>query len=485
MPKLKCSVVGLGKLGTPLAVVMAGANIKTIGVDINQTFVNDINKFKAPVQEPGLQEMMSLPKVKENLSATCDYKFAIENTDATFIIVPTPSNEQGLFSNKYVLQAVSAIGKVLQHKSSYHLVVVTSTVMPGSVSNIIRKTLEVSANKQVGSELGLCYNPEFIALGSVLKDLLSPDVVLIGESDFIAGQKLEKIYSTIFKLPATKPPILHMKLTEAELAKLAINSYITSKITFANMISNICERIPGVDANNVTLAMGHDSRIGSKYLQGGPAYGGPCFPRDTLAFKNFTNNMSLPSDLMCAVNKVNNYQIDHLISRIFEYSNFSMNSTLAILGLSYKPNTSVIDASPSVKLIEKLLKFQLRLQVFDPQANKNFAHYLKKNLNLEQQSQVAICKSISDCTKGASTIVIMTAWDDFKKLHNFLSAPANIFDCWRQLDANKYEKNGSRVFHLGKHYSTAKKLSLYSINDIKNVHMLTPCNSYVKKSNIV
>ena len=173
------------------------------------------------------------------------------------------------------------IGEALRTKSGYHLVVVTSTVMPGSTGGELQKALEHASGRKVGPELGLCYNPEFIALGSVVRDMLHPDLILIGESDAKAGQMLAELY---MRSTNNSPPIYRMNFVNAELSKISINTYVTTKISYANMLAELCDHLDGADAEVVAKTIGDDSRIGRKYLTGAIGYGGPCFPRDNRAF---------------------------------------------------------------------------------------------------------------------------------------------------------------------------------------------------------
>jgi UDPglucose 6-dehydrogenase len=188
---MRISVVGLGKLGAPLAAVLASKGFTVVGTDVNSAAVAAINLGKAPVDEPGLQELID--QSRSRLSATADPIAAIRATDTTFIIVPTPSDATGKFSNEYALRAMATVGQAVQQKDGYHLVVMTSTVMPGSMNGELREALERHAGRPLGATLGFCYNPEFIALGSVVRDMLRPDMILIGESDAKAGDILEHI----------------------------------------------------------------------------------------------------------------------------------------------------------------------------------------------------------------------------------------------------------------------------------------------------
>src|SRR5262245_10730941 len=276
---MRVSVISLGKLGSPLAAVLASKGHEVVGVDLNQEFVRLLNAGRAPVQEPQLQELVDASKGR--LRATMSLEEATLQSEISFVIVPTPSDSRGAFSNKHVIEAVMGIGKALRKKDAYHLVNITSTVMPGSTGGEIREALEISSGRTVGKNVGLCYNPEFIALGSVVRDMLLPDAILIGESDLRAGDLLESIYRTTCD---NSPPVQRMNFVNAEITKLSVNTFVTTKISYANMLADICDRLPGADVDVVTNAVGLDSRIGRKYLKGALGYGGPCFPRDNIAF---------------------------------------------------------------------------------------------------------------------------------------------------------------------------------------------------------
>jgi UDPglucose 6-dehydrogenase len=256
----RVSVVGLGKLGAPLAAVLASRGFTVIGLDVSKVLVDSLNAGKMPIVEPQLNELIAANK--ERLSATMDPNEAIQKSDASFVIVPTPSDSTGFFSNRFVLQAMEALGKALRNKTGYHMVNITSTVMPGSTGGEIKAALEAASGRKVGPDLGLCYNPEFIALGSVVRDMLFPDSILIGESDTKAGDVLQTIY---LQMCEKKPPVQRMNFVSAELTKISVNTYVTTKISYANMLADICDRLPGSDVDVVTKALGADTRIGVKY----------------------------------------------------------------------------------------------------------------------------------------------------------------------------------------------------------------------------
>ena len=268
--KKRACVIGLGKLGAPLAACLAAKGLTVIGVDNDPLKVDAINRHQRPVQEPGLGELLA--KTHERLSATDDIEAAVRDTNITFIVVSTPSEPNGGFSLRYVDPACEAIGRALARKTEYHVVVLTSTVMPGTTGGHVRELLERVSGKRVGQNFGLCYSPEFIALGSVIRDFLNPDMLLIGESDARAGDFLKSLYADVCE---NKPAVARMSFVNAEITKLAVNTYVTTKISYANMLARICERLPGANVDVVTTALGNDTRIGAKYLKGALSYGGP------------------------------------------------------------------------------------------------------------------------------------------------------------------------------------------------------------------
>jgi UDPglucose 6-dehydrogenase len=423
---MRISVFGLGKLGTPLAAVLASKGHEVVGVDVNPDVVRLLASGTAPVEEPGIQKLID--GHRQRLSATSDLEAAVLATDVSFIIVPTPSDNQGGFSNKYVLSAIAGIGHALKKKKDYHVINVTSTVMPGSTGGDIRRTLESSSGREVGATVGLCYNPEFVALGSVLRDMLFPDMILIGESDARAGGILAQIYKSVCE---NDPPVKQMNWVNAEITKISINTYVTTRISYANMLSDICERLPGADVDVVTAALGADSRIGKKYLKGALGYGGPCFPRDNVAFSHLARTLGARADLAEATDRLNRHQIERLAaaaSRLLDGG-----SKVGVLGLSYKPETAVIEESQGVALAARLSEERREVYVHDPMALSAAMAVL--------QDKVVPMSSAEECIKAVDVLVITTAWPQFSAIPAAAfarpQARLQILDCWRILSREK------------------------------------------------
>lgn len=443
---MRISVIGLGKLGAPLAAVFASKGFDVIGTDLNQQYVDALNTGIAPVDEPRLQELID--RHRQRLRATTDVADAVASTDVTFVIVPTPSDGAGRFSNAAVLSAMESVGAGVRRKSAYHLVVITSTVMPGSTGGEIRAALERHAGRVLGSTLGLCYNPEFIALGSVIRDMLEPDMILIGESDAQAGNLLESIYA---RSCDNRPAIRRMSFVNAELTKISVNTFVTTKISYANMLADICDRLPGADVDVVTQAIGADSRIGVKYLKGAIGYGGPCFPRDNVAFGALARSLGARAELAEATDVLNRYQVERVLGAVD--ARLTNAGPIGVLGLSYKPDTAVVEESQGLALIERLLELGRHVIAYDPKALPNAQRALRQPFEP--------AASAAACVRGASLVVVMTPWPEFRDIPTDAyarpSGRLTVIDCWRMTRPELSEV--ADIVHLGRGASQTVSLS--------------------------
>src|SRR5256714_4047932 len=269
------SVCGLGKLGACMAATFAARGFKTVGVDIDPEKIRRVNAGEPPVDEPLLAE--TIKEGRERLRATNDAADTVA-TDASFFIPPSPSLPDGSFSTEFLLNAMRPVAKAIKAAGKKgHIFVCSSTTTPGAVDSILIPMLEEETGWKCGSDFGVCYNPEFIALGNVINGLLEPDMVLIGESDPDSGAALEQLYR---KYNRNSPRIARMSIVSAELTKISVNSYITMKISFTNQLRMIAEQFPKADIHSILEAIGSDSRIGQKYLRAGLSFGGPCFSPD-------------------------------------------------------------------------------------------------------------------------------------------------------------------------------------------------------------
>jgi UDPglucose 6-dehydrogenase len=417
------SVFGLGKLGCTMLACFAHKGWHVIGMDINENFVNKINNGDAPIYEPGVDALIK--KNRDKIKATTDSKYAVDNSNISFVIVPTPSLKDGSFSTKYVEAVIAEIGSILRSKNDYHLIVITSTVLPGDMEYIV-KLLEKTSSKKCNEHFGVCYNPDFIALGSIIKNFLNPDMILIGESDKKAGLTLTNIHN---HLVDNKPNIHRMNFYNAELSKISLNAYCTLKITFANVLAEICEQMPGGDAGIVSNAIGDDVRIGRVYLKGGLSYGGPCFPRDNRAFAHSARKLGVTNYLASKTDEINDYHRNERIpNKIIEILREKNVKEIAILGLTYKKDTTLIEESASISIIKALSIKGIIVTVYDP------AGLEEARDEFDNQNNINIAKSISSCINGKSVCFIATPWDEFTLLTSdyFLSKMKNptILDSW-------------------------------------------------------
>ena len=392
---MQIAVIGVGKLGLCTAVCLASAGYKVVGLDNRQAHVDALVSGKAPFFEKDLD--IYLETYRDALTFTTRPDEAIVESDVSFIIVPTPSGADGAFSNRFVLAVLNDIAPTLKARTAYHVVNIVSTVMPGTCRDVFAPYIEAVAGKRVGEEIGLTYNPEFIAIGSVIRDFLNPDVVLIGESDERSGAIIDEIYR---RTCTNRPYITRTSLINAEIAKLSINCYCTMKISFANNLGNICSRVNGADAGQICEIIGHDSRIGGKYIKPGLGFGGPCFPRDNEAFTHFLNHAGGAPILQRAVVDINRRQIDLAVNMIAraagEYGN-----RVALLGMAYKPNTYLTERSQSLDIARRLAEKHpaLDLRVYDPMAYCD--------------GDWTIAESLEACVVDAHVAAILTPWPEF------------------------------------------------------------------------
>lgn len=443
---MRVSVIGLGKLGAPLAALIADRGHEVMAVDTRPDAVALVNQGRTPVAEPEVQELIA--RNRSRLQATTDAPTAVAATELTLIIVPTPSTASGTFSLDFVREVIAAVGAGLRRKSAYHVVTITSTVAPLSLEQEIRPLLERTSGRVVGDSVGLCYNPEFVALGTVVNDMRNPDFVLIGESDSRAGDVLTSLQRS---LVGATVPIRRMNLTNAELAKLAVNTYVTTKISYANMLGEMCERLPGADVAVITEAIGTDRRIGQRYFKGALGYGGPCFPRDNVALAAVASSLGVSADLPTATDAVNRRQLQRLVRLV--QSHLDDGSRVGVLGLSYKPGTPVVENSQALELANALARDGVTVSAFDPAVGPASA---------EIDRRVHLAPSLGACVDEADVVVVAVPWPEFGQLPALLAErtrPATVIDCWRVVDTNAMNPRVT-VVHVGRHAETDARTRL-------------------------
>jgi len=395
---MNISIIGTGYVGLVTGVCFAKLGNNVICVDVDKDKINNINNGIAPIFEKNLDKI--LLETRDKIKATTDYKTAIQNTDITFICVGTPSKKDVSLDLSYIKKSAEEIGKQLKEKNKYHVVVVKSTVLPGTTEQVILPILEKFSNKKAGEDFGVAMSPEFLKEGVAIDDFLKPDRIVFGYYDSKSKEALEEIYKGF------TCPIVKTNLTTAEMIKYASNSFLATKISFANEMGNLCKKL-GIDSYEVADGMGYDKRIGRFFLDSGIGWGGSCFPKDLDALTKWAEKNDEKTRIINAAIQINNQQPLKLIELLKKHIPNLHGKTIGILGLSFKPDTDDIRESRAIPIVEKLLENNAKIKAYDPKAMINF----KK-----------IYPNIIYCSKAeevleSDAVLITTKWEEFKKLN--------------------------------------------------------------------
>ncbi len=390
---MNISFIGLGKLGLPLATLLAKGN-ELICIDKDKNIINSLIENNFEFNEPGLEELFA--KNKKNMQFTHEVNAEIfEKTDSTIILVNTQLGNDG-YSSKSVDVVFEQIGSVFSKvEKKYHHFILSSTVLPGSIKSLI-SNLESYSGKEYLADFGFTYVPDFVKLGSVIKDFQSPDFFLVGSSNTDEYENAKKIWSPIH---LNSPNSSNLTLEEVEIAKISLNAFIVNKISFANYLSVLCKNIENVNVDNITSTIGMDERIGNKFFSAGPPFGGTCFPRDTYAFLSFAKKMNSDAKHVEFSNSINEMIYEQLIIEIKPFKSVS------ILGLSFKENTDVLIGSPSIEIIKSLGE-TYKFYIFD---------YLVEPFQ-DLGDNLVFCDSIEDALDKSEAVIIMHNDKRFKNL---------------------------------------------------------------------
>jgi UDPglucose 6-dehydrogenase len=407
MKKQSISVLGIGYVGLCTAVGFASKGYTVTASTHNAEKAAKINNGIPPFHEPNLQKL--LKETVQNGCLTClvnQTEKAVLETDLTFNAVGTPSKPDGSIDLQFIKTSAHEIGKALNQKSTYHVVIIKSTVIPGTTQNIVKPILEKESKKKCGPDFGLCMNPEFLRQGSAFKDTLHTDRIVIGEYDKKSGDTLNNLYKTFYG--KNTPPTIRTTLSTAELIKYASNSLLATKISFINMIANICEKIPDADVKTVATAMGLDKRIGPLFLNAGLGYGGSCFPKDVKALIAHSKSLDYTPTLLEEVENVNKNQPLKAVQLCKEQLGSLQGKNIAVLGLAFKPNTDDMREARVIPIINQLTQEGAKVTAYDPVAIPN-AKTIFKN-------KIQYATSAIDCLKNADCCIIVTEWEEFKRL---------------------------------------------------------------------
>ncbi|WXG40367.1 MAG: UDP-glucose/GDP-mannose dehydrogenase family protein [Candidatus Freyarchaeum deiterrae] len=394
------SVVGLGYVGVVTSVCFAEMGYNVICVDIDKDKIELVNEGKSSIFEPEVPELLAKALNQNKLVAITDVPKAVTNSEATFITVGTPT-VKGKIDLTAIKSASEMVGKGLADKNSYHIVVVKSTVIPGTIESVVIPTIEKTSGKSEGKEFGVCSNPEFLREGAAVYDFRKPDKIVIGSNNEKAGDILERIFR------AFNSTILRTDIRTAEMIKYANNAFLATKVSFINEIANICKKL-GVDVTKVAEGIGLDFRINPHFLRAGPGFGGSCFPKDVQALISASNSVGYNPILLTSVLEVNRKQPLKLIELAKELLGNLKGKNIAVLGLSFKPNTDDMREAPSLKIIPALIGEKADVTVYDPEAVMN----AKKIFG----EKIKYASNALDALKGADCLMIVTEWDEFKNL---------------------------------------------------------------------
>ncbi|CCE05600.1 UDP-glucose 6-dehydrogenase [Bradyrhizobium sp. STM 3843] len=393
---------------------MAARGFHVVGVDIDREKIKKINEGLAPLDEPLLAEAIRAGQPR--LRATVDPRETVA-TDATFFIPPSPSLADGSFSNEFLLKAMQPIAKAMKDAGKRdHLFVCSSTTTPGAVDAVLIPMLERELGGVCGRDFGVCYNPEFIALGDVINGLLEPDLVLIGESDPQSGAALEQLYTQYNR---NSPRIARMSIVSAELTKISLNSYITMKISFTNQLRLIASRHPRADIHAILDALGNDSRIGKKYLRAGLSYGGPCFPRDNRLLAYTARQVGLEAPLAEASDRINERTKQELVEKVQQMAR--PGEAVAVLGVSYKPNTHITEEAAGLFLAQQLKRRGYRVLIHD------FAATPANSPSLHEFEMISDWDKFKN-DPGVRLAVICCPWPQYRELAS--TAGTRVFTPW-------------------------------------------------------
>lgn len=441
--KPKISVIGVGYVGLGTAVSFAVKGFSVVGSDSDVAKVYKINQGIPPFYEPDLPEMFK-ETVKNGLfkCQANNTQQAVLDTDITFVSVGTPSLSDGSIDLKFIKKAAGDIGRALSQKNHYHLIVIKSTVIPGTTQSIIKPILEEQSKKQCGKDFGLCMNPEFLRQGSAFYDTFHADRVVIGEHDKRSGDALENLYKEFYS--QTIPPIIRATLSTAELIKYASNSMLATKISFINTIANICEKIPGADVKVVAHAMGLDKRIGPLFLDAGLGYGGSCFPKDVKALIAASKAFNYTPGLLESVESVNQIQPLRAVDKCREQLGTLEGKNIAILGLAFKPDTDDMREARVIPIINQLIAEGANVKAYDPVAISRAETIFG--------DKIRYAASVLDCLKNADCAILVTEWPEFKKLtpEDFIQSMKQpmIIDGRRAYNPETF-KNKMKYFAIG------------------------------------
>lgn len=421
---MKLSVFGIGYVGCVSAACFAKDGHSVIGVDVNSTKVGIINEGRSPIVEPGIAELISDAVAGGRLTATTDSHEAVRLSAMSLICVGTPGNPNGSLDLRYVTRVCEEIGAALKDKPERHIVVIRSTMLPGTTEKTVIPTLEIHSNKKAGEDFGVCINPEFLREGTSLRDFYAPPFTLIGAQDEATAAAVRQLYGQV------QAPIYVAKLQTAEMIKYVCNSFHALKVSFANEIGNICKELK-IDSHEVMDIFCQDTKLNLSpyYLKPGFAFGGSCLPKDLRAITYKAKELDVDVPVLSAILPSNRLQIERALDIVIRTGK----KRIGVLGFSFKAGTDDLRESPMVNLIETLIGKGYQLSIYDRDvslaklfgANKE---YIEREIPHISQ---LMCKDINDVVDNSDVIVLGNKADEFRLIESRLNNDQIVIDLVR------------------------------------------------------
>ena len=437
----KIAVIGTGYVGLVSGACLADFGNHVTCVDIDAQKIDRLKRGEIPIFEPGLDDVVARTVAAGRLIFTKDIDAAIQENDVLFIAVGTPPAEDGGADLRNVEEAARTIGRAM---NGYKTVVDKSTVPVGTGRKVrawIAEELDRRASDQM---FDVVSNPEFLREGSAVQDFAHPDRVVIGSDNQKAREMMKEVYRSLF---LNETPYIETALETAEMIKYAANAFLAMKITFINEVANLCEHV-GANVQELARALGRDGRIGPKFLHPGPGFGGSCFPKDTRAMVRTGRDFGEPLSIIEATIAANERQKSRMVRKIVEGMGGVAGKTVAVLGLTFKPNTDDMREAPSITICEGLVARGAILRVWDPAGIEEAKWRLKSILE-----NIEFARDEYDVSKGAHALVILTEWNQFRnldleKLKSMMSTPT-LFDLRNIYGRREVETKGFKYFGVG------------------------------------
>lgn len=398
---MNISVIGTGYVGLVTGVCFAKLGNSVICVDIDKERVKNINRGVPPIYEENLEETLGDALKAGRIEASTDLNDAVKRTEVSFICVGTPSGLLGYIDLKFVEKVSRDIGRILRDKEDYHVVVVKSTVVPGTTEHSVIPILKNHSNKKCGRDFGVCMNPEFLREGHAIYDFLNPDRIVIGSADEKSGKMLEELYKDF------KCPIVKTDPKTAEMIKYATNSFLVTKISFINEMGNICKQL-GIDVYDVAKGLGLDSRVSPKFLNAGIGFGGSCFPKDVKALVGKAKEVYYRPIVLNAALELNETQPLRVVELLEHRAGSLKGLDVVVLGLAFKPGTDDMREAPSIKIIHNLISKGAVVHTTDPQAIKEAEKIFGKH------ERINYYESPFEAVKHGKYVLIITEWGEFR-----------------------------------------------------------------------